>query len=218
MVKNSSKRSIFPQPHYNGGGVGTNEDPSTIVATPDVVEASNVSDKESIIILTQFHTQLSVAGADYIFAQNVPGSTINSDLILLNSQLMVDLFTNPAHVQNIHPTKKPIQVHCNNGTMATMREANFSDMPVYFNSRGITNVLSLYHLRQKFRVTYNRTDCNGVFQVHTKQGIVEFKPTPKVLHMLNLKDNPKAAFLLVNDGRHSDAAFQAPPDARWHNP
>ena len=40
---------------------------------------------------------------------------------------------------------------------------------------------------------------NGVFQVHMKQGVVEFKPTPKGLQALNLKDNPKAAFLLVND-------------------
>ncbi len=28
---------------------------------------------------------------------------------------------------------------------------------------------------------------------------MEFKPTPKGLHALNLKDNPDAAFLLVND-------------------
>ncbi len=48
-------------------------------------------------------------------------------------------------------------------------------------------------------MTYNSRDCGGVFQVHTKKGIVEFKPTPKGLHALNLKANPEAAFLLVND-------------------
>jgi hypothetical protein len=32
-----------------------------------------------------------------------------------------------------------------------------------------------------------------------KHGVVEFKPTPKGLHALNLKDNPDPAFLLVND-------------------
>jgi hypothetical protein len=134
-----------------------------------------------------------------MFAQDVPGSTINSDLVLLDSQLTVDLFTNPAHVQNICPTKKPIQVYCNSGTMVTTTEANFGDTPVYFNSCGNANVLSLYRLGCKFRVTYDSTDHDGVFQVHTKKGIVEFKPTPKGLHALNLKDNPKAAFLLVND-------------------
>ncbi len=83
--------------------------------------------------------------------------------------------------------------------MSTTSEADFGDTPVYFNSNGIANVLSLYRLGRKFRVTYDSTDRQGVFQVHTAQGVVEFKPTPKGLHALNLKDNPEAAFLLVND-------------------
>jgi hypothetical protein len=83
--------------------------------------------------------------------------------------------------------------------MSTTTEANFGNTPVYFNSRGIANVLSLYHLGRKFWVTFDSTDRNGVFQVHTKHGVVEFKPTPKGLHTINLKDNPDAAFLLVND-------------------
>ncbi len=48
-------------------------------------------------------------------------------------------------------------------------------------------------------MTYNKRDCGGVFQVHIKKGIVKFKPTPKGLHALNLKANPEAAFLFVND-------------------
>jgi hypothetical protein len=162
-------------------------------------DASIASDEERIIILTQVHTYPVGANSDYVLAQDVPGSAISPDLVLLNSQLTVDLFTNPTHVQNIRPTKNPIQVHCNSGTMSTTTEADFGDTPVYFNSRGIAYVLSLYHLGSKFRVTYDSSDCNGVFQVHTKQGVVEFKPTPNGLHALNLKDNPKAAFLLVND-------------------
>jgi hypothetical protein len=46
-------------------------------------------------------------------------------------------------------------------------------------------------------VYYDSTDRHGVFQVHMNHGIVEFIPTPKGLHALNLKDNPNAAFLLV---------------------
>ena len=124
---------------------------------------------------------------------------INSDLVLLDSQSTVDLFTDPAHVQNICPTKNPIQLHCNSGTKSTTTEADFGDTPVYLNSRGIAIVLSLYHLGCKFWVTYNSSDRNGVFQVHTKQGVVKFKPTSKGLHALNLKDNPDTASLLVND-------------------
>ncbi len=182
------------------------------------VASDEESDEESVIILTQAHTSLgavctstqksvsvcsetSPVGANpaYLLTQDVPGPAIDTDLVLLNSQLTVDLFSNPAHVHNICPTRNPIQVHCNSGTMSTTTEADFGDTPVYFNSRGIEYVLSLYRLGRKFRVTYNSNDRNGVFQVHTKHGVVEFKPTPKALHALNLKDNPDAAFLLVND-------------------
>jgi hypothetical protein len=162
-------------------------------------DASFASDEESVIILTQVHTYPVGTDLDYVLAHDVPGSAIDSNLVLLDSQSTGDLFTNPAHVQNICPTKNLIQVHCNSGTMSTTTEANFGDTPVYFNSRRIANVISLYRLGRKFRVTYDSTDRNGVFQVHTKQGIVKFKPTPKGLHALNLKDNPDAAFLLVND-------------------
>ena len=145
-------------------------------------DASVASDKESIIILTQVCTYPVGANLDYVLAQDVLGSAINSDLVLLDSQSTVDLFTNPAYVQNICPTKNPIQVHCNSGTMSTMAEVNFGNMPVYFNSCGIANVLSLYRCGHNFWVTYDSSDCNGVFQVHIKQGVVEFKLTPKGLH------------------------------------
>jgi hypothetical protein len=44
----------------------------------------------------------------------------------------------------------------------------------------------------------------GVFQVFANKGVVEFKPTEKGLHVLNLQTNPDAAFLLVNDSELYD--------------
>ncbi len=67
-------------------------------------------------------------------------------------------------------------------------------------------LLSLYRLSRKFRVTYNNTDHNGVFKVWTPQGVVEFKPTEKGLHVLDLKENPEAMYLLVND---ADLAYSS---------
>jgi hypothetical protein len=65
-----------------------------------------------------------------LLAQQEGQQAINADLVLINSQLTVDLFTNPDHTQNIHPAKQPIQVHRNKGTLATIEEADFGDMPV----------------------------------------------------------------------------------------
>jgi hypothetical protein len=117
---------------------------------------------------------------------------------------MVHLFSQSEHVSNIQPATNPIKVHCNKGTVDTTQEADFGDTLVYFDARGIANVLSLYQLGQKFKVTYDSTDRGGVFKVLTPAGVVEFKPTQKGLHVLNLKHNPDAAFILANG---SDLAY-----------
>jgi hypothetical protein len=91
--------------------------------------------------------------------------------------------------------------------LETTEEADFGDTPVYFDSRGIVNALSLYQLGQKFKVTYNSTNCGGVFKVFTKAGVIEFAPTVKGLHAINLCENPDTAYLLVND---TNLAFHSP--------
>ena len=120
-----------------------------------------------------------------------------------------------AHVEtlDICPATTPINVHCNKDTLTTNQEADFGNTPVYFDNRGIANVLSPYRLGKKFKVTYDSTDRGGVFKVYTKQGVVEFKPTTNGLHALNLKTNPKSAFLLVND---ADLHRSKPEDHQVH--
>jgi hypothetical protein len=170
--------------------------PAQIHALNAVDDALEASDDESIvIILTQVHSD----SGEYILTQKEERKRINSDLVLLDSQSTVNLFTNPEHVRNFCPAINPINVHCNKGTLTTTKEADFGNTPVYFDDHGIANVLSLYHLGKKFKVTYDSTDHGVVVKVNTKQGIVEFKPTTNGLHALNLKTNPEAAFLLVND-------------------
>jgi hypothetical protein len=161
-----------------------------------------LSDDESILILTLDYDFL-VPSAPHpmasVLAQESDCTAIDSNFALLDSQSTVDLFTNPSLVTDICPAMSPIRVHCNKGMLDTTEEANFGDTPVYFDARGIANVLSLYRLGQKFRVTYDSPDHGGVFKVHTSQGIVEFSPTAKGLHALNLRDNPTAAYMLVNN-------------------
>ena len=160
-----------------------------------VDNASEASDDESIIILTQVHSDSD----EYVLTQKEERKTINSDLVLLNSQSMFNLFTNPEHVCSIRPAINPINIHCNKGTLTINQETDFGNRPVNFDNRGIVNVLLLYRLGKTFKVTYDSMDRGGVFRVYNKQGVVEFKPTTNGLHTLNLKTNPEAAFFLVND-------------------
>jgi hypothetical protein len=174
-----------------------------------VDDTSDASNNKSVIILAQVQVTFTIsenpsAASDKnktatIFAQKEECQPINLDLVFINNKSTVDLFTYPDHVQNIHPAKHPICILCNKGMLATTEEANFGDTPVYYGSCAIANVLSMYHLDQKLWITYDSSDCGGIFQTHTKKGIVEFKPTKKGLHALNLKDNPDTAYLLVNN-------------------
>jgi hypothetical protein len=65
-------------------------------------------------------------------------------------------------------------------------EGDLGGMTVYHNPNDIANVLSLKSVAEKHRVTYDSWDLNGVFKVHTKDGVVEFKPSKRGLHYIDV--------------------------------
>ena len=138
-----------------------------------------------------------------IFVQN--GGTrggVNRSYVLLDNQSTVNQIANPSLLANIRKTKNPITVHCNNGSSYTNLEGDLGRMTVYHNPYGIVNVLLLKSTKAKHRVTYNSWDCDGVFKVHTKDGIVEFKPSEKGLHYHNTsEDSSNFECMLVNTVR-----------------
>jgi hypothetical protein len=160
--------------------------PDQIHAMVDINDAFEASDALSMIILAQAE----------ILSDRQP---INPEFILIDSQLTVDLFANLKHVQNIYPAQLPIKVHCNKGTMSTAEVADFGNTEVYVNKDRIVNSLSLFCLGQKYWITYDSHNRKGVFMVHTPQGVAEFHPEPNGLHIVDLKQNPKVAYLFVND-------------------
>jgi hypothetical protein len=78
-------------------------------------------------------------------------------------------------------------------------EGDLGGITMYHNPYGIANVLSLESTKAKHRVTLDSWYCDGVFKVHTKEGIVEFKPIEKGLHYHDtLEDNRNFKCMLVN--------------------
>ncbi len=154
----------------------------------DIDDASIASYKESTVIL----------------AQQDDHKPVNPNYVLLDSQSTVHLFSNPSHVQNIHQAVKPINIHCNKGTISSTTVGDFANNKVYLHISGIANVLSLHKLGKKYHITYDSQDCGGVFKVHTPKGVVEFISTSKGLHYVDLSTMPKAAYMLVNTSTEDD--------------
>ncbi len=117
-----------------------------------------------------------------IFVQSGIRGVVDQSYVLLDNQSTVDQIANPSLLSNIRKAKNPITVHCNNRSSYTNLEGNLGCMTVYYNPYGITNVLLLESIKGKHRVTYDSWDRDGVFKVHTKEGVVEFKPSEKGLH------------------------------------
>jgi hypothetical protein len=137
-----------------------------------------------------------------IFVQSGTRGGVNRSYVLLDNQSIINQILNRNLLDNIRKTKNPITVHCNNGSSCTNLEGDLGGMIMYHNPYGIGNALSLNSTKAKHRVTYDSWDCDGVFKVHTKDGIVEFKPSEKGLHYHDTsKDGSNFECMLVNNVR-----------------
>ncbi len=133
-----------------------------------------------------------------MFAQNT--SYIGDTKILLDNQSTISQFVNGDLPADIRPADRPVRVHTNAGSTITTLEGNFGDFKVFYDAGGIANIHSLKDVGQRHRVTYDSFDRGGVFIVHTPTGVIEFHPTEKGLHCLDLKDKSPTdiALMLVN--------------------
>ncbi len=95
----------------------------------------------------------------------------------------------PNLLKNIRKGEKPIIFHCNAGSTKTNLIGELGRMTVHHNPRSIANVLSLKSVAARHRMIYNSKDCGGVFQVHTPNGIVEFKPSKHRQHYLDMAEH-----------------------------
>jgi hypothetical protein len=79
-------------------------------------------------------------------------------------------------------------------------------MTVHHNPNSIANVLSLKSVAEMHRVTYDSWDHGGVLMVHTPNGVVEFKPSARGLHYVDMSADETFQHMLMMDGmtNHED--------------
>ncbi len=110
----------------------------------------------------------------------------NKNFLLLDNQSTVNQIANPNLLKSIRKSSKPITVHCNAGVTTTDLKGELGEMTVHQNPNSIADMLTLKSVAQKHRVTYNNWDHGGAFKVHTQNGVVEFKPSKRGLHYVDV--------------------------------
>jgi hypothetical protein len=99
-------------------------------------------------------------------------SKIPETWILLDNQSTVDVFQNANLLKNIREHTSCMNIHCNAGTTTTKL---VGDLPgygtVWFNPKGIANILSLSHVIEKgYSVLFSSCDNGGEFLVQKPDG------------------------------------------------
>jgi hypothetical protein len=127
------------------------------------------------------------AGLHHSFAQ------VDSlkDSILLDSDSTDTIFCNSEYVTNIRDSPTAMVMNTNGGPMVTKQ---LCDVPflgtVWFNKNSLTNIVSLAHMAERHKVTYD-SSAKKAFFVHLPHKIVKFHQLSSRLYGMNPREPDK---------------------------
>jgi len=109
---------------------------------------------------------------------------ISNSWILLDSQSTVDVFSNHKLLSNIRDARHSLTLYCNAGKATITKKGDLKGYGmVWYYPDGIANILSLYNVQKKYKVTYDSAKGNG-FVVHKADGNNRvFMPSSKGLSL-----------------------------------
>ena len=117
--------------------------------------------------------------------------------MLLDSQATIAVISNGEFLTNIHHVKTTLHIRCNVGVKTTTMRGNLSRYgPVWYFPNGITNILSLSHVKEKSRVTYDSALDNTLY-VHNPEKIIQFREAGQRLYYFDTADRAEECTTLV---------------------
>jgi hypothetical protein len=126
------------------------------------------------------------------------GRDISKTWLLLDNQSTVDVFVNPDLLCNLREVPCHLDVHCNAGS----RHTNIvGDLPgygtVWLDEGGISNILSLSRVSQRYHVSYDSEQNNSFLVTKPDGNTFEFKQSDSGLFYLDTSETSTNGVSLV---------------------
>jgi hypothetical protein len=133
--------------------------------------------------------------ADFIAFQ------LGDPILLLDSCSTLNLISDESMLHDIHEVDKTMHVRCNAGVTKTNLMGWLGDFlePVWFNPKGVTNILSLYIVTKYYHVQFDSKQDNALIVTNPNGHVSRFAPTGKGLYAYSgTSKDQLSAWALVN--------------------
>jgi hypothetical protein len=152
---------------HNANNSNNNQESGTQMLMAGVENGEFDQDEETS---WQFLVTTGVEDKQVLFHQQQHGK-IPDSWILLDNQSTVNVFSNRSLLKNIRTANRVMNILCNAGVTRTSMVGDLPgyDGKVWYNPKGIADILSLSDLEKHHRVTYDST-AEKSFIVHKQDG------------------------------------------------
>ena len=144
-----------------------------------------------------------------IMSQQSHGKRINPNWILLDSQSTINIFNNRKLFKYIRPCNKneTVRCYCNGGYQDTNEIGEVPGIGmVYYNQMSLANILSLSHIDNMYRVTYDSAK-EKAFIVHgTNSGDKKFIRSTGGLHYYDTKKE-NSQFIMMQTVKENESIY-----------
>ena len=110
--------------------------------------------------------------------------------LFLDSCSSTNLISTPSLLHNIHEVKTTLHVHCNAGVLSTNQMGYLGTYPdlVWYNPRGVANILSQNNVAQHFQLTMDTQVDNSISLHQVNGNALVFTPTYNGLYCYTLSN------------------------------
>jgi hypothetical protein len=147
-----------------------NDNSTNINAYPDV--SCNISSVEQVVLV----------------------HTLPRMWLLLDSCSTTDIFANLSLLTNVHKVTTPIWVRCNAGRIQLTEQGYFGNYPhpVWYNPKGVANILSLANVTKYYRVTMDSSTSPSMTVHRSDNTTIQFEPSGNGLYKHELSSDTSA--------------------------